>query len=142
MKNRRPSPCTCLNLRRASLTLIDIYDQYLTSSSLSISQYSILRHIHQLEPVSVSDLSIALRLDRTTLVRGLKPLEERNLVEDISDEGTRNRAMQLTEKGNAFFQEAHQLWEKAQSDLEGYLGKDEADKLTEILEKIENYKKR
>lgn len=138
--SQKSSPCTCLNLRRASKTLTDIYDQYLASSSLSISQYSILRHVSCLAPVNVSDLSIALRLDRTTLVRSLKPLEEKELIEDISEDGTRNRELQLTEKGKHVFQSANQLWEKAQSDLVEYLGREDAEKFSEIMEKIENFK--
>lgn len=138
--NQNSSPCTCLNLRRASKTLTDIYDKYLTSCQLSISQYSILRHINCLAPVSVSNLSIALRLDRTTLVRSLKPLEERELVEDISEDGTRNRELQLTEDGKNVFQSANGLWEKAQSDLVEYLGREDAEKFSEMLEKIEKYR--
>lgn len=137
--NQKASPCTCLNLRRASKRLTDIYDQYLTSSMLSISQYSILRHIHYLAPVNVSDLSIELRLDRTTLVRSLKPLEEKKLVEDISEDGTRNRELQLTELGKRVYEEADLLWEKAQADLVEYLGKEDAEQFSRMLEKIENY---
>jgi DNA-binding MarR family transcriptional regulator len=99
-----------------------------------------LRYISYLSPINVSDLSFALRLDRTTLVRNLKPLEERKLVEDISGTGTRNRELQLTESGRQVFESANNLWEKAQSDLATYLGSEDAGKLSEILEKIEHYK--
>lgn len=134
------SPCTCLNIRRAATTLTDIYNQYLSTCSLTISQYSILRYINALSPISVSDLSIALRLDRTTLVRTLKPLEEKNLVEDISESGTRNRELQLTENGHCVFESANGLWEKAQADLEEYLGSEDAEIFAGILGKIEMYK--
>lgn len=135
------SPCTCLNLRRASKSLTDVYDQYLSDTKLSISQYSILRHIHELQPINVSDLSIALRLDRTTLVRTLKPLEEHVFIEDISKEGTRNRELRLTKDGEKLFLAAHEKWEMAQLDIAAYLGEEDAKKLTDILYKIEKYKK-
>ena len=137
---KRSSPCTCLNLRRSANALTDIYNQYLKLSELTISQYSILRHIHSLSPVNVSDLSNALRLDRTTLVRNLKHLEEKNLVMDISECGSRNRELQLTENGKHVFLVANGLWEEAQSDLVKYLGNEDAEKLAELLEKVERYK--
>jgi DNA-binding MarR family transcriptional regulator len=135
----KASPCTCLNIRRASNALTEVYDQYLAACAISISQYSILRHIYFLAPVSVSDLSAALRLDRTTLVRNLRPLEEKEWVEDISDEGTRNRQLQLTAQGKALYRCADEAWEKAQSDISAYLGPEDAEKLTELLTKIENF---
>lgn len=137
---KQSSPCTCLNVRRAANALTDIYNQQLKTSELTISQYSILRFINQLSPISVSDLSSALRLDRTTLVRNLKLLEEKNLVMDISERGSRNRELQLTERGKRVFESAHDLWENAQSGLVEYLGNEDAEKLSEILQKIERYK--
>ncbi|URN84259.1 MarR family winged helix-turn-helix transcriptional regulator [Acetobacterium wieringae] len=74
-QNKKSSVCSCLNMRRASLAMTEIYDHYLEPCHLSISQFSILKHIDGMEPVSVSELAAAIRLDRTTLVRNLKPLE-------------------------------------------------------------------
>jgi DNA-binding MarR family transcriptional regulator len=87
----------------------------------------------------VSDLSVALRLDRTTLVRNLRPLEQKKWVEDISEEGTRNRQLQLTVSGRAVYNCADVLWERAQADITAYLGPEDAEKLTVLLSKIENF---
>lgn len=96
-----------------------------------------LRHINQLEPINVSDLAVIMRLDRTTLVRNLKPLEEGGLIEDISTEGSRNRQLKLTQEGMKSYLYAQDLWEKAQSFLEEYLGKDNLNTFTAMLSKIE-----
>lgn len=137
-KEKKPSICNCLNLRRASLAITKIYDEKLEPSGLSVSQYSIIKHLYHLGTVSVSDLSASIRLDRTTLVRSLKPLEEDGLITDISENGTRNRQLQLTEKGLSKYQEAAQLWGEAQQYIEQNLGEENVEKLTALLCLIEN----
>jgi DNA-binding MarR family transcriptional regulator len=104
---------------------------------LKIGQFSLLKHINQFGPISVSDLAEIMRLDRTTLVRNLKPLEEGGLIEDISTEGSRNRQLKLTPAGVKSYLYADELWKKAQSFLEEYLGKDNLDTFTALLSKIE-----
>jgi DNA-binding MarR family transcriptional regulator len=135
--DKNSSPCNCLNMRRASQAITEVYDEFLEPSNLKLGQFSLLKHINQLGPVSVSDLALIMRLDRTTLVRNLKPLEKDGLVEDISTEGTRNRQLKLTAKGIETYKLAEKLWEKAQNFLEEYLGKDNIDTFTVLLSKIE-----
>lgn len=134
---KQPSICNCINLRRASQALTEVYDEYLKPSGLKISQFSVLKHIKKLEPVSVSELALKMRLDRTTLVRNLKSMEERGFISDISIKGTRNRQLKLTESGLGIFETGEQLWLEAQSFLEQYLGIDDMNTLTGLLSKIE-----
>lgn len=135
--DKKSSPCNCLNIRRASQAVTEVYDEFLAPSNLKIGQFSLLKHINQLGPISVSDLALIIRLDRTTLVRNLKPLEKSEFVEDISIEGARNRQLKLTNKGIETYKYAEELWEKAQSFIEEYLGKDNIDTFTTLLSKIE-----
>lgn len=135
--NKKSSSCNCINVRRASQAITEVYDEFLAPSNLNVSKFSLLKHIFQLGPVSVSDLALIIRLDRTTLVRNLKPLEESGLIRDISIEGSRNRQLKLTDKGVEAYRSAEQLWEKAQIFFEEYLGIDNINTLTVILSKIE-----
>ncbi len=135
---KKPSICNCLNLRRASAAITKIYDEKLAASGITVSQYSLLKHIALLGPVSVSELAVKLRLDRTTLVRNLKPLEAAACIMDISQKGSRNRRLQLTEKGNKKYEEAEQLWKEAQNFIEQSLGKENMEKLTSLLSMIES----
>ena len=91
--------CNCLKLRRAAQAITKLYDRFLEPSGLKISQYSLLKHVQRMEPVNVSDLAVKMKLDRTTLVRNLKLVEEKGLVSDVSKEGARNRRLTLTENG-------------------------------------------
>ena len=135
--NKKPSVCNCLNLRRASQAITHVYDELLKPCGLRVNQFSLLAHIKGLEPVSVSDLALAMRLDRTTLVRNLRSLEEQGFIEDIAATGTRSRQLKLTERGLKLTLEAEAVWSEAQNSLVNYLGKEEVATLTELLSKIE-----
>ena len=135
--NKKSSACNCLNMRRSSQAITEVYDEFLKPSNLKIGQFSLLKHIDKLRPVSVSDLALNIRLDRTTLVRNLKPLEERGFITDTAMEGARNRQLRLTDKGIEAYKAAEELWEKAQSFFEDYLGKDNINTFTALLSKIE-----
>lgn len=135
--NKKPSVCNCLNLRRASQAITHVYDELLKPCGLRVNQFSLLAHIKGLEPVSVSDLALAMRLDRTTLVRNLRSLEEQGFIEDIAATGARSRQPKLTERGLKLTLEAEAVWSEAQNSLVNYLGKEKVATLTELLSKIE-----
>ncbi|MHC1772165.1 MAG: MarR family winged helix-turn-helix transcriptional regulator [Flexilinea sp.] len=132
------SLCNCLNMRRASQAITKLYEKYLEPSGLKISQYSLLKTIERLEPVCVSDLADEIRLDRTTLVRNLKPLEEKTMILDISRKGSRNRQWILTEIGKEKLRSAELLWREAQDQIGRSLGEQNLATLTSLLLKIEN----
>ncbi|NOU82107.1 MarR family transcriptional regulator [Paenibacillus sp. LMG 31459] len=134
---RCSSVCSCINLRRASSAVTGIYDGFLSSSGLNISQFSLLKHIYSLGPASVSDLALEMRLDRTTIVRNLKALEQIGYVEDISAQGSRNRLLILSESGKVKYIAAGNQWEQAQSFLQEALGDEDMKVLTTLLSKVE-----
>ena len=136
-ENKKSSVCNCLNMRRASLVITEIYDHYLAPCQLSVSQFSILKHTHAMEPVSVSELATEIRLDRTTLVRNLKPLEQQGLIHDIAPPGTRNRQLCLTAAGRGKIEQAHVYWQQAQEQIEAQLGQEDTKILQALLLKIE-----
>jgi len=124
-------------MRRASLAITENYDHYLAPCQLSVSQFSILKHIHAMEPVNVSELAAEIRLDRTTLVRNLKPLEQQGLIHDIAPPGTRNRQLCLTAAGRGKIEQAHVYWQQAQEQIEAQLGQEDTKTLQALLLKIE-----
>lgn len=137
INEKKRSICNCVNLRRASQAITEIYDRFLASSGLKISQYLLLKHVNCLGPVSVSRLALEIRLDRTTIVRNLKPMEDKGLIKDEAKKGTRNRKLMLTDKGLEIFEVVEPLWVEAQKFIEQKLGKDDINTLTTLLAKIE-----
>lgn len=134
---KQASACHCMNLRRSSLAISQVYDEFLTPSGLKISQYSLIKQIKRLGPVSVSNLALEIGKDRTTVVRNLKPLEERDLIIDTAAQHTRDRQLEVTDRGIESLEQAEPLWLEAQNFIEKYLGKDDMNTLTVLLSKIE-----
>jgi len=134
---KQASACHCMNLRRSSLAISQVYDEFLAPSGLKISQYLLIKHVKRLGPVSVSNLALEIGKDRTTVVRNLKPLEERELIVDTAKQHTRDRQLEVTDRGIEILEQAEPLWLEAQDFIEEYLGKDDMNTLTGLLSKIE-----
>ncbi|WP_303851504.1 MarR family winged helix-turn-helix transcriptional regulator [Seleniivibrio woodruffii] len=135
---KESSVCNCVNIRRAAQSVTEIYDRYLSESGLKIGQFSMLNHINAMSPVNVSRLAEKMRLDRTTLVRGLKALENEGYIIDASEKGTRSRSLALTPTGEKALEKAVPLWEQAQKYLEDNLGTDTLKEFTSLLSEIES----
>ncbi len=131
------SRCHCINIRRAANIMTDYYDYLLAPYHLTVNQYSLLKNIQRIQPCNVSTLADTVRLERTTLVRNLKPLLEAGLVEDLAPAGTRNRKLVLTDRGNECLEAADSAWQQAQADIELYLGADDLRHLLDTLLKLE-----
>lgn len=129
--------CHCINLRRAVNGVTELYEGYLAPIEISANQFSLLVNLRRLGTGSVSDLANYVGLDRTTLVRTLKPLLGRGLIEDTSAIGQRNRVLQLTMLGEQTVKQGLPLWAEAQDEVERRIGKEKIAELYEILAMLE-----
>jgi DNA-binding MarR family transcriptional regulator len=75
----RLAQCNCLALRQAARHVTQFYDQYLASTGLRTTQFSILAKLHGLGPMTINALARELVMDRTTLGRTMLPLERDGL---------------------------------------------------------------
>jgi DNA-binding MarR family transcriptional regulator len=107
--------CACKHLRRTARAVTRLYDETLRPSGLRITQYTLLVAVALSEPVPITRLADALSLDRTTLVRDLKPLSERGLLEIAAGEDRRMRMVRLTGQGREAIGRAYPLWQQAQA---------------------------
>lgn len=138
-KNR--SVCHCITMRRASNAITEYYDAAFKSVQLTTSQYSMLKNLERLETASTSELAEQMNLDRSTLVRNLKPLLQRGLICDLAKENARNHKYTLSERGAELLQKAMPIWEQAQAEIAAYLGGENIDTLMEMLYKLQELKK-
>jgi DNA-binding MarR family transcriptional regulator len=107
----------------------------LAPAGLSVSQFSILSLLKVYENVKVSKLAEMLSMERTTLLRALKPLQAAEWV--IAGRADRGRSfdVRLSPSGVAKVKEAVPLWENAQAAFEREVGQDRAVRMrNEILE--------
>lgn len=131
------SPCNCTNLRRASRALTQFYDKLLEPSGLKVTQYSLLNHLKRLGPLTMNELSQAIRLERTTLVRNLKLLQKMGSVKVSEEENSRARIVHLTESGQELLKAAVPYWVQAQKTVEEMFTLEEFSLLKKALQKIE-----
>lgn len=136
INQKRKTSCYCINSRRLSNLITNKYDKHLQEINLTVNQYSLLVNINQLEICSVSDLAVYVGLERTTLVRTLKPLFDKKLIEDISEINQRNRQIKITQKGKEVLEKGKPLWKQAQKEIEDKIGKDNILVLSEIFSKL------
>lgn len=128
------SVCHCINIRRFASLVSQLYDQYLAPAGLTISQYSLLANLDALSTASISRLAAQTGLERTTVLRNLKPLMERGWVEDLSRPGKRDRVLHLTPDGARCLEEARPLWAAAQEAFAQKAGADTAHLIPRLLE--------
>ena len=117
------SPCLCSTLRRITRSVTATYDDALKPVDLRITQFSVLRTLSRLGPVSVTRLAAETALDRSTMGRNLDPLERRDLVRlDVGESDQRERIVHLTEAGTAAIEKALPYWREAQDQLSEAMG--------------------
>ena len=136
---RSASPCFCINLRRAAGAVSDFYDRALSEAQLTTSQFSLMRNLRRLQPCTVTALAKEMGLQRTTLVRTMKPLSERGLIADLAEAKSRNSLLSLTEDGIAVMSRAAELWEGAQSSVRAHMGEEKMSDLLRILNELEEF---
>jgi DNA-binding MarR family transcriptional regulator len=117
----------CFALRQASRHISKLYERYLSEAGITPTQFSILRTLAQCPHLTMAELAKAMVMDRTTLVRALKPLLRRGLAAAPA-EGQSNRRLRLalTRNGLTKLGEAAAHWATAQACFERSFGQQRA----------------
>ncbi|MBQ7594397.1 MAG: winged helix-turn-helix transcriptional regulator [Synergistaceae bacterium] len=130
--------CHCLKIRRSAENVINFYDEILSSSGVTVRQYSLLNQIAGNEGCNVRELSELTELDRSTLSRSLKPLINTGLVYDAKAPETRDSKLFLSDEGRKVCNEAAVLWAQAQERFEKIVGAENVKLLENLLERLQN----
>src|SRR5262245_36800244 len=70
-----PYRCYALAARKNARYLSRLYDRWLAPAELSVSQFSILALLDAHGQLKISELADMLTMERTSLIRALKPLQ-------------------------------------------------------------------
>jgi DNA-binding MarR family transcriptional regulator len=110
--------------------------RYLGKADLqTIPFYTVLRVLDD-GSCSMADLSETVHLERTTLVRKLKLMQQEGLI-FCSDMGASPmKLVHITEKGKEILEEANVYWNQAQVDFRSVLSNSEMETLESILKKL------
>ena len=131
----QPAGCYCTTIRKAARSLTKGYDKALEGTGLRVTQYALLNNIRRMEPVSFQDLSAAIALERTTLIRNLNLLCNQGFVHTNS--GPKAHAITLTKAGRLALEAAVPHWRKAQDHVQNNLSNEEQALLTSLLGKLQ-----
>jgi DNA-binding MarR family transcriptional regulator len=117
--------CACNRIRRSARAGTQLYDAGVAASGLKVTQTPILVALASAGDLPLTVLADALGLDRTTLTRNLKVLEQRGLVCLVEHEDdARVRIASITPAGTAKLAGALKRWEDVQRSVEARFGRE------------------
>ncbi|WP_433695997.1 MarR family winged helix-turn-helix transcriptional regulator [Paraburkholderia phenoliruptrix] len=115
--------CNCFALRQAARHITQLYERHLGAVGLTAAQFTILAKLARTPGVPILDLADAMVMERTTLVRAMKPLQRDGLVvSEPAEHDSRTYLFSLTEEGEKTFDEAVIAWRAAQDEFEKKFG--------------------
>jgi len=107
--------CVCFNLRWVTRAVTQFYDSEMRRHGIRPTQATILLALNSKETWSMAELSDLLGLERTTLVRNLRPLQRDGFVQTTGG-GHGNRVeVAITAKGRKQIEKLTPAWRSAQS---------------------------
>src|SRR5438128_12643012 len=114
--------CVCFNLRWVTRAVTQFYDAEMRRHGIRPTQGTILSSLQARESWNMAELSDWLGMERTTLVRNLRPLQRDGFVK-VGGGGRGNRVeLSITAKGRKQVEKFMPAWESAQSTAVQVLG--------------------
>lgn len=117
--------CVCFDLRRTTRAVTQMYDRALKAHGIRATQMPILVGSRGAEPVLLGRLAQALGMERTTLLRNVRPLVRRGLVEQSTETGSPRTTLRTTPAGLALLKRAYPDWRKVQTRALDLMGRTE-----------------
>ncbi len=126
--------CVCFNLRKSARAITQLYEEALRPTGLRATQFSLLVATRLHGVATINRLAKALVMDRTTLTRNLKPLENQGLIRtNPGSEDRREREVTLTVAGQDTLSKALPLWKQVQQHVTKALSQTRVDRLLNDL---------
>jgi DNA-binding MarR family transcriptional regulator len=128
--------CAVRATRATSRALTRRYDEALRPSGLRATQFPLLVAIALSRSATVTELAETMAMDRTTLTRELRPLEDRGLVASHPGEDRRTRNIEVTEEGRHAIARTLPLWRQVQASVLAEMGPARWEGITTALEEL------
>jgi len=114
--------CVCFNLRWVTRAVTQFFDAELRQQGIRPTQTPILGALQARSGLGMAALSDWLGMDRTTLVRNLRPLQRDGLVRTTASGRGARIQLELTEKGRQALAKFLPAWRAAQAKVVETLG--------------------
>ena len=115
--------CVSFNLRKSSQVVSRIYAREMHDSPVRGPIFALMMMIYRRGPASITTLAKDVGLDRTTLTRNLKPLEQRGLIQ-IEQVSANRKQVSLLPDGEEALRSAIESWHRAQTKVVSELGEE------------------
>ncbi|HLX01934.1 MAG TPA: MarR family winged helix-turn-helix transcriptional regulator [Trinickia sp.] len=116
--------CNCFALRQAARYVTQIYERHLAQVGMTAAQFTIMAKLARQPESTMLELSEQMVMDRTTLVRALKPMQRDGLVvTKPSEHDSRMFLLSLSAAGEKIFDQAVIAWRAAQDEFEKKFGR-------------------
>lgn len=127
----------CFAVRQASRHISKLYERHLSEVGMTPTQYSLLSALVRFHELTMLEMADAMVMDRTTLVRALKPLQRDGLVAESAEPGNKRRLrLRITAAGRTKLEAATGHWRTAQARFETSFGETAAARLRMELFRI------
>ncbi|HSY19359.1 MAG TPA: MarR family winged helix-turn-helix transcriptional regulator [Candidatus Acidoferrales bacterium] len=127
--------CTCFNVRRVSRALTQFFDTGVRRHGIRPTQSPILRALHAKDGWSMAELSEWLGMERTTLLRNLRPLQRDGLVRAKGDRSG-HVELEITDKGRRILAKILPAWRTAQDRVVAILGQERWSSIIKDLNEV------
>src|SRR5258708_23567567 len=124
MKKKRSSDfemdewvCACAGLRQAARAVTQLYDRCLRARGTEAPQFALLAMLDRQGRCNQAAMGRRLDLDKTTLSRNLKLLEQKRWIEFSPGSDARERMVALSPAGRRQLAAARPAWREAQNQL-------------------------
>ena len=116
--------CTCFNIRRVSRVITQFFDAEVRRHGMRPTQTPILRALQAKDGWTMAELSDWLGMERTTLLRNLRPLQRDGLVRVKGTGRGGHIELEITAKGRAALAKMFPSWRSAQDKVVATLGRE------------------
>jgi len=128
------STCNCFAIRQAARFVSQLYERHYARAGITAAQFSLLVAIAEAGKAGMAEIAEAMVMDRTTLVRALKPLERDGyVVSEPEGKGSRKLLLTLSAGGQQKLSEGVECWKAAQAEYVELVGAGRADTLRDML---------
>ncbi len=129
--------CFCNKLRRSARIMTQRYDEALAPLDLKVTQFVLLRALERLGEACISELADAVVLERSTLGRNIRLLEQRQLVQLSGGVDQRTQQIRLTGAGKKMIARATPRWEAVQARIAKQFSAAQKAQLFALLDQLE-----
>jgi MarR family transcriptional regulator for hemolysin len=136
MNPKESEMCLAHALRRADRVASQLYNEHLAPLGIRVTQFSVLRALHNLGPTTASEVQEALVMDQTTVSRALKPLIRDGYISVAEGATKREKSLSLSHEGKKLYKRSLGPWSEAQKIFRKKLGKGQDDLLIELSKRV------